>query len=209
MSPRRWVLPPPQRLAATVALTTADGDTHATVGPTIYRRETHPGGGCSTSQFSVAALSAADDATATITSAAATSAASSSPDVAVRTADGATTATAASAVGTGMDVHTDPSTAMIAPPTAEHASSFLLHIRRRTADDAASSSPDATEGTADGATATATARKRKRNRRGSGLHTAKDRRKMGAHNAACGMPAVVADDRPRCAVMSRFERCQA
>ena len=72
-------------------------------------------------------------------------------------------------------------------------SSFLLHIRRRTANDDASSSPDATEGTIDGATATATARKRKRNRRGSGLHTAKDRRKMGARNAACGMPAVAAD----------------
>ena len=44
---------------------------------------------------------------------------------------------------------------MIAPPTAEHISSFLLHIRRRAADDAAPPSPDVTGSTADGATATA------------------------------------------------------
>ena len=41
----------------------------------------------------------------------------------------------------------------------------------------------------------ATARKHKRNRRGGGKHKAKDRRKMNAHNAACGMP-VVAEDGP-------------
>ena len=192
--------------AVAAALTAADGATHNTAGP-VYRRGIRAGDD-SASHFSVSAPPAADDATSMTTSAATTLAASSSPDVAVSTT-GDATAMAASAVDTGMDVHTDPSPAVIAPPTAEHVSSFLLHIRRRTADDVASSSPDATEGTIDGATATATARKRKRNRRGSGLHTAKDRRKMGAHNAACGMPAVVADDRPRCAVMSRFERCQA
>ena len=115
-----------------------------------------------------------------------------SPAEAVSTADGAT-ATAASAVDTGMDVDTVPSPARVAPPTAEHVSSFLLHIRRRATDEAASSSPDATEGTVDGATATATARKHKRNRRGSGLHTAKDRCKMGDRNAAYGIPAVAAD----------------
>ena len=38
-----------------------------------------------------------------------------------------------------------------------------------------------------------TARKHKRNRRGGRKHTARNRRKMDAHNAACGMPAVAAD----------------
>ena len=54
------------------------------------------------------------------------------------------------------DVDTDPSPAMIVPPTAEHISSLLLHTRRRAADDVASLfSPDVTGSTADGATATA------------------------------------------------------
>ena len=52
---------------------------------------------------------------------------------------------------------------------------------------------DATESTIDGATATATTWKRKRNRRGGGLHTTKNRRKLSAHNATCGMPAAAAD----------------
>ena len=124
--------------------------THSTVGP-VHRRETRAGGD-SASHSSVATPPAADDATSTTTPAATTLAASSSPDVAVSTADGAM-ATAASAADTGMDVNTDPSPAVIAPPTTEHISSFLLRIRRRTADDATSSSPDATEDNADGATA--------------------------------------------------------
>ena len=44
---------------------------------------------------------------------------------------------------------------MIAPPIAEHMSSFLLHIRRRAADDTASSSPGVIGGPVDGATAPA------------------------------------------------------
>ena len=68
-------------------------------------------------------------------STAATLADSPSPDVTVDTADGAT-ATAAPATDTGVDVDTDPSPTTTAPPTAEHISSFLLHMRRRAAYDA-------------------------------------------------------------------------
>ena len=100
------------------------------------------------------AVDTADGATATTTSAVATLAASSSPDVVVGIAHGAT-ATTASAADTGMDVDTDPSPAVIAPSTAEHISSFLLHIRRRAADDAAPSSLDVAGSTVGGATATA------------------------------------------------------
>ena len=72
----------------------------------------------------------------------------------VGTVDDATAA-AASAADTGMDADTDPSPAVVASPTTEHISSFLLHIRRQAADDAASSSPDMAGGSADGATAAA------------------------------------------------------
>ena len=128
-------------------------------------REAHAGDD-SASHFSATALPTADDATVTAAFAAATPAAFSSPDVTVGTADGATAA-AASAADTGMGVDTDPSPAVTAPPTAEHVSSFLLHIRRRAADDATATaasaaatpaappSPDVTLGTAEGATATA------------------------------------------------------
>ena len=50
----------------------------------------------------------------------------------VDTADGAT-ATAASAADTGMDVDTDLVPTTTAPPTTQHISSFLLHIRWRAA----------------------------------------------------------------------------
>ena len=69
-------------------------------------------------------------------------------------ADGATAA-ATSDADTGINADTDPSPVVFASPTAEHISSFLLHIRRRTADDATSSSPDVDGDTADGTTATA------------------------------------------------------
>ena len=60
-------------------------------------------------------------------------------------------------------------------------------------DDEVTTASGATASTIHGAATTGTARKRKRNRRGGGLHTAKGRRKMDAHNAACGVPAVAAD----------------
>ena len=46
-----------------------------------------------------------------------------------------TTAATASAADIGMDADTDPSPAVVALPTTEHVSSFLLHIRRRVAGD--------------------------------------------------------------------------
>ena len=57
-------------------------------------------------------------------------AASPSPDVAEEDA----TATAASAADSGMDFDMDSVPAATAPPTAEHISPFLLHIRQRAAD---------------------------------------------------------------------------
>ena len=146
------VMPPPTT-ATTVALAAFDVATHSIVSP--VRRRADCAGGDSASHFSVATPPAAGDATETTTSAAATLADSSSPDVAMDTID-STTAAAASAVDTGVDADTDPSAAVVAPPTTEHISSFLLHIRRPAAgDDAASSSPDMAGGSADGATATA------------------------------------------------------
>ena len=86
-------------------------------------------------------------------SATATLAASPSPDVIVGAVDDATAA-AASAADTGMDAGgTDPSPAVVASPTTEHISPFILHIRRQAADDAAPSSPAVAGGSADGATA--------------------------------------------------------
>ena len=105
---------------------------------------------------------AADDATATTTSVATSLAASSSPDMVVGTADDATAA-AASIADTGVDARTDSIPGATAPLTAEHVSSFLLHISWRAADDsmatatsaaatlAAPPSPDVTVGTAEGA----------------------------------------------------------
>ena len=55
-------------------------------------------------------------------------------DVVVGTVDDTTAATA-SAADTGMDAGTDPSPAVVAPPTTEHISSFLLYVRRRVADE--------------------------------------------------------------------------
>ena len=88
------------------------------------------------------------------------------------------------------DVDTDPSPTVTVPPTAEHISSFLLHVRRHPADDATSSSPGVPVDAADGATATAvpaadtdsdTTRKRKRNRHGGGPTRAKEQRRREAY----------------------------
>ena len=104
--------------------------------------------GNSASRLSMVTPPAADDATAT---AAPVAAALLEP----RAVTDGERRNAASAADTGMDIDTDPSPAVIAPPTAEHISPFLLHVRRRAADDAAAPPPDVTGGTADGATATA------------------------------------------------------
>ena len=101
----------------------------------------------------------ADDAIATATSAAATPAASSSPDVAGGTTDGAR-ATATSAAGTSIDVDTEPVPVATVPPTAEHISSFLLHIRRHAAGIAVDPALGAATPTD---TAVGTSRGRKRN----------------------------------------------
>ena len=77
---------------------------------------------------------AADDTAMPTASATATLAAPPSPDVIVGTVDDATAA-AASAADTGMGADMDPSPAVFAPPTTEHMSSLLLHIRRQAAGD--------------------------------------------------------------------------
>ena len=97
------------------------------------------------------------------------------------------------------DVDTDPSPTVTVPPTAQHISSFLLHVRRHPADDATSSSPGVPVDTADGPTAIAapaadtdddTTRKRKRNRRGGGPTRAKEQRRREAYNTASNTPAI-------------------
>ena len=67
-----------------------------------------------------------------------------SPDVVVDTVDDTTAATA-SAADIGMDADTDPSPAVVALPTTEHISSFLLHIRRRVAGDDTATAASAAE----------------------------------------------------------------
>ena len=59
-------------------------------------------------------------------------------------------------------------------------------------DDEVTTASGATASTIHGAATIGTARKRKRNRRGGRLHTAKNRRKLSAHNATYGMPAAAA-----------------
>ena len=56
-----------------------------------------------------------------------------------------TTAATASAADIGMDADTDPSPAVVALPTTEHISSFLLHIRRRVAGDDTATAASAAE----------------------------------------------------------------
>ena len=64
-----------------------------------------------------------------------------SPGVALDTADGATAA-AASATETDPDVEMDPIPAVAAPPTAEHLSPFLLHIRQSTTGSTTATEPN-------------------------------------------------------------------
>ena len=96
-----------------------------------------------------------------------------------------------------------------APPSAEYVSSFLLHIHRRAADDAATTAasvatalaasprpPGVTVAFADGA-ARASPPKRKRNRRGSGSRKAQYSRKKDVHTAACSTADAAKGDRAR------------
>ena len=123
--------------------------------------------GGSADHFSTPAPPAARDTTTTDESTSETSTAPPPPPFHVPedANDGALAASVSPNVVLGTD--TDPVPAETAPPTAEHISSFLLHTRRRLADNATATSasttpvltaspfPDMTVDTAEGALATA------------------------------------------------------